>query len=208
MNKILIFSILTMTLIGILSVNIGLSEDIDYNDETITGNGVWVKNTNDDWAWYNNNTNHYYVMYGTGDWLNVNFNPTEHQDRPFRIYNTDTGDWEYYVNYDGFVDKYGGSNIVPTRVNIFDTSILWALIVGALTVGLVAGIQIFGSGLSEWAQYMAFNHAAYGGLWLTLSVLSSDVLLDSIIGWFGTLLYFGLTFLFIIGLIIETSDGA
>ncbi len=91
--------------------------------------------------------------------------------------------------------------------DLFDTSAMWFLVGGLLTAGIVAGVAIFGSGLSEWAQYMIFVNGGYGAFWLFLSAGAYELLMNGALGIFGNLIYISLTLLFIIGVITETSGG-
>jgi len=65
-------------------------------------------------------------------------------------------------------------------------------------VGIVAGIQLFGSGLSETSQRMIVLSVAFLGLWGALSIMAKDTITEGT-GWFGIILYLVLTIIYGIG---------
>jgi len=65
-------------------------------------------------------------------------------------------------------------------------------------VGIVAGIQLFGSGLSETSQRMIVLSVSFLGLWGALSIMAKDTITEGT-GWFGIILYLVLTIIYGIG---------
>jgi hypothetical protein len=61
-------------------------------------------------------------------------------------------------------------------VDIWDASQFIIIIVIALGVSIVAGIQFIGSGLTILSQKMLFNSIVFMGLWGCLSLISADLL--------------------------------
>jgi hypothetical protein len=83
--------------------------------------------------------------------------------------------------------------------NIWESGTGYAMIIliGAITVGIIAGIKILGSGLSDPSQSMIFNGILFLGLWACLTVISSQFLFDSAI---AIILWISLTMIYVIGL--------
>jgi hypothetical protein len=77
----------------------------------------------------------------------------------------------------------------------------------AISVGVVAGISIIGSGLSGSAQKMVFVSILFFGIWTVLTVVTSSMMFDNIV---TQILWLGMTMLFTVGLGMEltSSDGA
>jgi len=82
-------------------------------------------------------------------------------------------------------DLFSGDGILVTMIAL-----------GA--VGIVAGIQLFGSGLSETSQRMIVLSVAFLGLWGALSIMAKDTITEGT-GWFGIILYLVLTIIYGIG---------
>ena len=162
------------------------------------------------WYYVYPGTGHYYMIEGQGEYLFTTFDPSAsgNTKKPFRLDNVDTNVYEYYDNYADFLTVYGDAEPGDSSIdNILDTGAFWILLGGLLAVTVVAGVKIFGNGLSEWAQRMIFIYGGWGAIWAFLSFGAYGLLLNGVLGIFGTLLYTGLTVTFLIGLVSETSSG-
>lgn len=75
-----------------------------------------------------------------------------------------------------------------------------------IIAGVLLGITVFGSGLSEMAQNLAFKGLVFFGVWAALVLFSADVITEGT-GIYGVLLYFGLTLLYGIGFASDVSSS-
>lgn len=73
---------------------------------------------------------------------------------------------------------------------------LVAVIIGAIALGLI-GLNVLGSGLSDFSVKIIWNGIVYYGLWIALSVLAFNLIVGIPI--FGVLLWFFLTFFYSLG---------
>lgn len=73
---------------------------------------------------------------------------------------------------------------------------LVAVIIGAIALGLI-GINVLGSGLSDFSVKIIWNGIVYYGLWTVFSVLAFNLIIGIPI--FGILLWFFLTFFYSLG---------
>ena len=90
---------------------------------------------------------------------------------------------------------------------VFDinmTTGIIALIIGLVAIGVVAGIRVLGSGLSEYSIKLIHKSATYYGLWGVFSALSFT--LFSGIPTFGLFIWLGLTLVYSLGF-FQTLDG-
>jgi len=90
------------------------------------------------------------------------------------------------------------SDVDAGRFDINMTSGFLALVLGLVVVGVVAGVRILGSGLSEYSVNLIHKSVVYYGIWGVLSVISYGVFLTFPFG-FGIVLWFGLTFIYTLG---------
>lgn len=74
-----------------------------------------------------------------------------------------------------------------------------AVIIVMVAVGLVAGIQVLGSGLSEFSVKMIYTTIFFYTLWLMLSVFGLPAI--TIVPVFGWVFYFFLTLLYTVGVV-------
>lgn len=74
-----------------------------------------------------------------------------------------------------------------------------ALIIGLIALGAVAGIQVVGSGLSDFSVSVIYKSIAFYAIWGLLSAFGLDAL--TAIPIFGWLLYFILTIVYSAGII-------
>jgi len=78
------------------------------------------------------------------------------------------------------------------------------ILVVAIAVGIIAGIKILGSGLSDMSQNLIFNGILFLGLWAVLTVVSSSFLFEeALIG----LLWVALTVIYIVGMGIHLNGA-
>lgn len=83
----------------------------------------------------------------------------------------------------------------PVNLSTFDGVMI--MLVAAITIAIVAGISVFGSGLSELSQELTMKLAVYGGLWAIFSVIAYDIL--ETLPTYGALLWTGMTIMYAIG---------
>ena len=90
---------------------------------------------------------------------------------------------------------------------IFDINMvsgMVSLIIGLVAVGVLAGVQVLGSGLSEYSVKLIHKSVTYYGLWGVFSALSFT--LFSGIPTFGLFIWLGLTLVYSLGF-FQTLDG-
>jgi hypothetical protein len=87
--------------------------------------------------------------------------------------------------------------------NIWDNGLM-AIMLIAIGVGIVAGIGILGSGLSDTAQGMIFASIFFIGLWVGLTVISSTIMLENM---FTQVIWVGITLVYFVGLGTHISGG-
>lgn len=80
--------------------------------------------------------------------------------------------------------------------DIWGNSGFLLILAAAITVGILAGINVLGSGLSEASQKMLFDSVLFGGIWACLSVASVDFMF---VNAYSSLLWLVLTMIYIIG---------
>jgi len=91
--------------------------------------------------------------------------------------------------------------------SLFTTSFL--LFVGALVgICIIAGLQIFSSGLSETAQGLMFKSLLYFGVYFALVAAATPWLFAEGSGEIGLLIFFVLTIMFVLGFVEENKAGA
>lgn len=88
--------------------------------------------------------------------------------------------------------------------DLWDGSYAIAIILAAISIGIVAGIKVLGSGLNELAQSLIFNSVLFLGLWACVSAISGDYLFDNA---FMTMFWIGITVTYVIGLGQHLNGG-
>lgn len=126
--------------------------------------------------------------------------------------------WEGFVDFCKFLGRLQGKQVpnggpedqtagdLPEDV-FFEIDPIIGAIVILLVIGIIAGIlgiQIVGSGLSDWSVRTGVMLLAYGGLWSLLTILSMDLIKS--IEVFGVIIYISLTIGYVIG-VIERIGG-
>lgn len=106
----------------------------------------------------------------------------------------------------GTDSSYSAPNGGIFNFNLFSGMGLLVTIVALSAVGIVAGIQLFGSGLSEFSQNMIVKSVGFIGLFIALMVFSSSVIMNGT-GIYGILVNFGLTLMYGIGFIFDVSGS-
>jgi hypothetical protein len=81
--------------------------------------------------------------------------------------------------------------------NVNMTAGFIALIIGLVAVGVVAGIRVLGSGLSEYSVQLIHKATTYYGLWGVFSALGFTGF--NTIPYFGLFLWFGMTLIYSLG---------
>jgi hypothetical protein len=122
---------------------------------------------------------------------------------------TYTADSQNYSSQQGFqTDNKTGYVTIPTAkqqtFNISTATGIMLILTIAIAIGIVAGIKVLGSGLSDPSQSMIFNGILFGGLWACLSIVSSQFLFDTMP---ATMLWMTLTIVYIIGMGIHLNPS-
>jgi len=87
--------------------------------------------------------------------------------------------------------------------NLWDLKGALIILTLALIVGIVAGIKVLGSGLSETSIMILFASISYLGLWACLSIVSMEFVFGHIE---ASLLWIGLTIMFVLGVTQSIVD--
>ena len=123
-------------------------------------------------------------------------------------YSGQTGD---YSNQSGTeIQGETGTVEIPNAgtktYNIWQSGTGYAMVIliGAVAIGIIAGIKILGSGLSDPSQSMIFNGILFLGLWACLTVISSQFLFDTSI---AIILWISLTMIYVVGLGIHINPS-
>jgi len=94
----------------------------------------------------------------------------------------------------------------PQTFDIWGSSGALAVLILALTLGIVAGIGFLGSGLGAQAQKLIFMGTAYLGLWAVFVVMGGTKILDGT-GNLGVAFFVLLTTIFVIGFVTDASGS-
>jgi hypothetical protein len=120
-----------------------------------------------------------------------------------------TGSSENYSDSSGInIDDENRSIIIPgaesQEFDIWGSSGIIVIVIAAIAIGVVSGITVLGSGLSDEAQKMIVNSVLFLGLWACLSVVSSSVMFENMV---TIILWFSITMIFMLGLSIQITGG-
>ena len=202
----MMFPVFILLMTAIISVMVGNPSGTDEDAVIINDiGGRFIINDYDQVKWYNNYTGKSYFVI---DYNGLSIDPRTETTEPFEVANTDTGKYEYYDNYDDFITRKKETSKSITPTDLFDSSILWGVLFLALGVGVAVGVTVLGTGISEFAQRLVFLSSIWGGVWLSLTALSSKVLfVNNYVGVYGQIAYLGLTLLFVFGLALHVSGG-
>ena len=105
------------------------------------------------------------------------------------------------INASQFINGTETAFVSDIDSGVFDINMVsgfLVLITGLVVVGVVAGIRILGSGLSEYSVDLIHKSVVYYGIWGVLSAVAYGVFLTFPYN-FGVLLWFGLTFVYTLG---------
>lgn len=79
------------------------------------------------------------------------------------------------------------------------------ILVALLAVGIVAGVSVFGSGLSGTSQRMIILGTGLFGMWACLTVATTTIFQSG--GVFGSLMWVGLTIMYVLGFVQASTGG-
>lgn len=111
----------------------------------------------------------------------------------------------------GSIDVNGtsGSVNLPNQqaqsFNIWTTEGAIVILIAVLAVGIVAGVTVFGSGISTTAQKMIILGTGLFGLWACLSITSQNIFSNG--GVFGSIIWIALTIMYVLGFIMQATGG-
>lgn len=78
------------------------------------------------------------------------------------------------------------------------------VLIGLLAIAILAGISLFGSGLSTESIRTILIIVGYASFWVFLSIFSIDLIID--IGIFGIIIYISLTMIYAKGMLDKISN--
>ena len=104
-------------------------------------------------------------------------------------------------NESGSVDIPGAGE---HEFDIWDSLGVIVILNVAIVIGIVAGIHILGSGITNFSQSLIFNAILFLGLWACLSVTSGMYFFTDTI---AMLLWIGLTMTYVIGLSLHLNKA-
>jgi hypothetical protein len=115
------------------------------------------------------------------------------------------GSSDDYTNQSGInitgSDKEQGSVQIPRAgsqtFDIWGPTGIMVIMIIAISIGIIGGIHILGSGLSSESQMMIFNAIFFLGLWACLTIVSGTVFFANFI---TIMLWFAITMMFVVGL--------
>ncbi|OGN87474.1 MAG: hypothetical protein A2Z74_04710 [Chloroflexi bacterium RBG_13_46_9] len=88
--------------------------------------------------------------------------------------------------------------------NIWEGSYSIAIILAAIAVGVLAGIRIFDTGLSDQAQVLLFNSILFMTLWACLSAVAYEYMFQNS---YTTMLWILLTTIYVVGLGMHMTNA-
>lgn len=90
--------------------------------------------------------------------------------------------------------------------NLFSGMGLIATLTLLVAAGILAGIGLFGSGLSDTSQVLIVKGVGFLGLWTALSLFASPLIISDS-GIYGILIYSGISLLFGIGFVFDVAGS-
>lgn len=117
-----------------------------------------------------------------------------------------TADTEGNVTTNGTTSSFEGAGGGLFSFNLFSGDGLLITIIALAGAGILAGIGLFGSGLSDTSQVILVKSVGFLGLWGALSIFSKPLIIDDT-GIYGILIYFGLTMMFGIGFVFDIAGS-
>ena len=112
------------------------------------------------------------------------------------------------TNISGSVQVNGSTNQYNIGYNVI-TSLGTPLTILSLAIGaaIILGVSIFGSKAgSTYSQELVFKAGIYLSLWVMLTAMAYPFFTQSDLGFYGVILYLGLTLIYIIGFGHEVRD--
>jgi hypothetical protein len=97
--------------------------------------------------------------------------------------------------------KVGGSWLL----DINSTQISLIALVAMIAIGAGLGIRVFGSGMSETSQEIAFKGLFWTSIWAALSIIALPMFAQILI--FGNIFYIGMTLMFMMGFVLSVRGG-
>lgn len=88
--------------------------------------------------------------------------------------------------------------------NLWQIGGIMAVLLLAISLGIVASIGVLGSGLGSLGENIIFNSILFLGIWACLTVVSSELMFDNMI---MTIVYMVMTMMFVTGLGMQMSGG-
>lgn len=110
------------------------------------------------------------------------------------------------TNINGTTSTYEGEGGGLFNFDLFSGTGLVATLILLAAGGILAGIGLFGSGLSDTSQVILVKSVGFLGLWGALTIFASPLILNNT-GMYGTLIYFGITMVFGIGFVFDIAGS-
>lgn len=205
-NKLILFPLFIMILITLLSY-FAFATDIPGNEDTQVPTGHWEEGSGlhagiyywhgDDGSVWQSGPDGW-----SGFWTPIGI----HREDPFILVDLSTKEVLHYEGITEFNDSNGTSD-AKSFSKIFDTPAFWLFIISGMAAAVAFGIKIFGTGISEYSQRLALIAIIYGGVWIFLTAVSTDLLNDETLYPFGWLVYTGLTLMFIFGIVTDAQEA-
>lgn len=110
------------------------------------------------------------------------------------------------INVNGSASTFDGETGEIFSFDLFTGDGLLVVLLVLVAAGILLGISVFGSGLSEFSQNLVIKSVGFFGLWAALVLFSSEVITDGT-GVYGVLIYFGLTLMYGVGFLSDISGS-
>jgi len=111
-------------------------------------------------------------------------------------------EWGQYIDDDG--------NIIPVEIpdqeqtwSIMSAEGVMALLTIAIAVGIVGGITVFGSGISEYSQSIIFQTTVYVAIWAVCTLAIYDVVQS--VPLLAAIIWLSMTLMYATGIIQEVK---
>ena len=106
-------------------------------------------------------------------------------------------------------DSKTGSVEIPSAgsqsFNLWEIGGMLAMLLIAISLGIIASIGILGSGLGGLGENLIFNSVLFLGIWACLTVVSSELMFDNII---MIIVYMTMTMMYVVGFGLHVSGGS
>lgn len=110
------------------------------------------------------------------------------------------------INVNGSTSTFDGGAGGIFSFDLFTGDGLLVVLLVLVAAGILLGISVFGSGLSEFSQNLVIKSVGLFGLWAALVLFSSEVITNGT-GVYGVLIYFGLTLMYGVGFLSDVSGS-